>query len=141
MDMFKKKYTLRHYSPQKVKKGYATSSFTDKVVLLDVQPLTNAELMALPEGDRSVKRIKSFGSFPITTADQAKSTLADKLFYNGEWYECVMSVYWDHTPLSHYRSEFVQVSEASAKAEKKKSTASKKGKNNGGNGGDVDENK
>lgn len=111
MRIWKKSYTLRRYKQQKVKKGHATVSYEDTVVNLNVQPLSNTELMVLPEGDRSVKRIKAFGDFPIYTADQKTGRPSDKLFFEGSWYECVMSVFWEHTPLSHYRSEFVIVAE------------------------------
>ena len=76
------------------------------VVRLNVQPLTPNELMALPDGDRTVKRVKSFGPDRLSSADDLKGTPGDRLFYNGAWFECTSSVMWDHTILSHYRSDF-----------------------------------
>jgi hypothetical protein len=105
--LFKRKYTLRHYEPQTITDGYASASYTDATVRLDVQPLSPDELMAIPEGERTVKRIKSFGPEPLTSADEYKHIPGDRLFYQGYWYECKSSVMWDHTLLSHYRSEFV----------------------------------
>lgn len=110
-DIFKNDYTLRRYGEQQLTKGHATSPYTDCIVKLNVQPLSADEMQALPEGERTVKRLKSIGRYPITAADQYKNTPGDRLFYDGHWYECVSSIRWNHTPLSHHRSEFVIVSE------------------------------
>ena len=105
--LFKKPYTVRQYAKQTFTDGYASAPYTDKNMKLNVQPLTPDELMALPEGERTIKRIKAFGAERLTSADEFEGIPGDRLFYNGRWYECQMSVMWDHTPLSHYRSEFV----------------------------------
>jgi len=108
--LFKKRYTVRQYSRQTITDGYASAKYAEANLLLDVQPLSPDEMQALPEGDRTVKRIKSFGGDRLTSADEFESVPGDRLFYNGQWYECVSSVMWDHTVLSHYRSEFVVLS-------------------------------
>ncbi len=105
--LFKRSYTVRRYGKQTIKNGYAASPWDDITVMLNIQPLTSNELRTLPEGERTVKRIKAFGPDHLTSADEFAGTLGDRLFYNGQWYECKSSVMWDHTPLSHYRSEFV----------------------------------
>jgi hypothetical protein len=74
---------------------------------LDVQPLTPNELMALTEGERTVKRLKTFGTSQLVSADEFTGTPGDLLFYRGYWYECKSSVFWDQTILTHYRSDFV----------------------------------
>lgn len=113
MNIFKKKYTLRIFSKQKTVRGYAVkASYADRVVLLNVQPVVSTELKNLPEGDRVTKGIKSYGDFPVQTADVEKGIRADRLFYAGEWYECISSSYFEHTPLSHWKSIYTQVSEA-----------------------------
>lgn len=113
MNIWKKQYTMRRFQAQKVgRKGYATTGYEDTSIMLNVQPLTNDELEVIPEGSRSVRRIKCFGEYPFATANQKTGVQADRLFFEGRWYECEMSVFWEHTPLSHYRSQFVQVSEA-----------------------------
>ena len=105
--LFKRPYVVRHYGEQSLVDGYASAPHTDAVTRLDVQPLTPDELMALPEGDRTVKRVKTFGPDRLTSADDYDDIPADRLFYQGLWYECTSSVMWDHTLLSHYRSDFV----------------------------------
>lgn len=110
-DIFKKTYTVRRHGEQKIIRGHAVSRYTDMKVKLNVQPLNPDELQSLPEGERSVKRIKSFGKDRLTAADQLTQTPGDWLYYKGRWYECKSSVDWDHTQLAHFRSEFVIVPE------------------------------
>ena len=105
--LFKRPYTVRKYGKQIIERGYASSPYTDITVKLDVQPLSPDELIALPEGERTVKRIKSFGSEKLASADDYDEIPGDCLYYNGFWYECKSSVQWEHTFLRHYRSEFV----------------------------------
>ena len=110
--LFKKPYTVRRYGEQKVTGGYSSAPYEDISARLDVQPLSPDEMMALPEGDRTVKRIKSFGPEMLTSADDYKGVFGDRLFYQGLWYECKSSVMWEHTILHHYRSEFVALQQS-----------------------------
>jgi len=105
--LFKRTYTVRQFSPQKIQDGYSTAEYADVKTLLDVQPLNPDELQALPEGERTVKRVKTYGPDKVISADEHSGTPGSLLFYGGLWYECKSSVKWDHTPLGHYRSEFV----------------------------------
>jgi hypothetical protein len=105
--LFKRPYTLRQYGAQTLTDGYPSTPFSDSMVLLDVQPLSSDEMMALPDGERTIKRIKSFGPDKLTAADEYAGRPGDRLFYQGCWYECLSSVMWDHTLISHYRSELV----------------------------------
>jgi hypothetical protein len=108
LGLFKKPYTVRVYTaPQTITRGYASAPYSDKTMRLDVQPLTPDELLALPDGDRTEKRVKSFGPDKLTSADEFEGIPGVRLFYNGQWYECKSSVMRDHTILSHYRSDFV----------------------------------
>lgn len=109
--LFRRKYIVRRFKPQKVVGGYAISDYEDVVTLLNVQPLKPDEVQALPEGERQFKQLKAFGDLLLTAADQATGTPGDWLFYYGRWYKCVSSTPWDHTTLSHCRSEFSAVAE------------------------------
>ncbi len=112
MDIWRKEYTLRRYGIQENYKGYSTiNAYTDSKVLLNVQTISNNS-SPTEQGLRTTMRLKTFGAFPITTADQTNGTKPDMLYFGGRWYECVSSVFFEHTPLSHYESEFVSVSEA-----------------------------
>ena len=53
---------------------------------LNVQPLSTDELRVLSEGERTVKRIKSYGSDQMASADASTQTPGDRLFYHGQWY-------------------------------------------------------
>ncbi len=105
--MFKKQYVLRRYEPE-TESGFP---YEDMTIRLNVQPVSAAELQALPEGERSVKRLKAFGREDIRTASQMEGTPADRLWYHGRWYECEGADIWDHTPLAHCESQWVAVPE------------------------------
>ena len=105
--LFKKPYTVRQYEAQTIINGYASAPYKDTVMMLNVQPLSSNELRVLPEGDRTIKRVKSFGPDRLMSADEFEGIPGARLFYQGYWYECTSSVMWDHTILSHYRSDFV----------------------------------
>lgn len=112
--IFRKKYTVRRFSPQSIVGGYATADYEDMVALLNVQPLDPDELQALPEGERQYKRLKAYGDLQFTAADQSTGTPGDRLFYYGKWYKCVSAVPWDHTMLAHCKAEFSALTEADA---------------------------
>lgn len=114
LNIFRRKYTVRRFGPQIVVEGYATAPYEDVVTLLNVQPLDPDELQALPEGERQFKRLKAFGDLQLTAADQDAGVPGDWLYYLGRWYKCVSAVPWNHTMLSHCRSEFVAVAESDA---------------------------
>ena len=109
--LFKKPYTVRKYGQQTITNGYASSPYTDATMRLNVQPLSPNELMALPEGERTVKRVKTFGPIKLSSADELAGTPGDRLWYKGAWYECKSSVDWDHTLLSHFQSDFVMLAQ------------------------------
>lgn len=119
--IFRRSFVIRRFGEEQLVDGYGTASYTDTVTSLNVQPLSADELAALPEGERRTKRMKAFGDLVFTTADQSSGRRGDWLWYEGKmdtdghWYECVSSLGWDHTMLSHCRSEFVRVSETEAR--------------------------
>lgn len=107
---FKRDYIVRRFGDETVVNGVSGAPHEDFVVALeDVQPLSSDELQALPEGERTVRHIKSIGSTKFTTADEESGTPGDWLYYNGRWFECKSCQLWDHTILAHYESEFVVV--------------------------------
>lgn len=107
IDIFRRPYTVRRHGRQTMVNGYAVSGSTDHIFKLNVQPLSSDELLALPEGDRSVARVKTFGADQLFPADEHSGTAGDLLYFSGRWYECKSCVSWLHTPLKHYEAEFV----------------------------------
>ena len=105
--LFRKTYTIRHFGEQEIIKGHVTHPYTDSKTALNVQPLSANEIKALPEGQRNVKRLKAYGDKILTAADNNNKIVGDRLYYYGEWYECVSSLIWDHTVLAHCESQFV----------------------------------
>ena len=65
--MFKSKYILRRFG-EADRNGYR--SYTDRVIRLNVQSLNEKEREALPEGQRSSRRVKSFGKDEVHTVNQ-----------------------------------------------------------------------
>jgi len=77
--------------------------------MLDVQTVNPNNMEAPAEGYRTSKRIKAFGDFMFQADDQTTETPGDLLWYAGEWYRCISSVYKEHTIVHHCRSDFASV--------------------------------
>lgn len=105
--IFRRPYTVRRRGEQRIIDGYAVRDSSDFTAMLNVQPLSADELLALPEGERTVRRVKAFGADGLISADEHGGRPGDLLYYDGRWYECKTCVHWLHTPLAHYESEFV----------------------------------
>ena len=106
--MFKSKYILRRFG-EADRNGYR--SYTDRVIRLNVQSLNEKEREALPEGQRSSRRVKSFGKDEVHTVNQRTGIPADLLYCCGEWYECEQASLWAHTPLVHWECQWVVLPE------------------------------
>ncbi len=106
LDIFKKPYTLRRFEKTTIVKGRACARYSDSTVKLNVQPLTMTELVTLPDGIRRSKNIKAIGGALIRTADDVAGTLADRLYYRGEWYECTGADIWGNTPVGQTEAVF-----------------------------------
>ncbi|GHU97424.1 hypothetical protein FACS1894208_12750 [Clostridia bacterium] len=105
--IFRRPYTIRRHGKQQIVNGHAVSGDADITVKLNVQPLSADELLALPEGERTIARVKTFGADALKSADEHSGTPGDLLYFSGRWYECKSCVHWLHTPLKHYEAEFV----------------------------------
>ena len=106
LDIFKKPYTLRRFEKTQLVKGYSRARYYDSMVKLNVQPLSMSELVTLPDGIRRSKNIRAIGHVQIRTADDRAGTLADRIFYNGEWYECTGADIWGNTPVGQTEAVF-----------------------------------
>ena len=105
--LFKRPYTIRRHGPESNVGGYTQAKYEDFITRLNVQPQAPHDFEANPEGDRTVKHLKSWGPDMLISADEYTGTPGDLLYYHGLWYECKSSAMWDHTILSHYQSDFV----------------------------------
>lgn len=106
LNLFKKPYTLRRFEKVQIVRGRSRAVYSDGTVSLDVQPLTSDDIMTLPEGMRRKKNIRAFGRILLQTADEKSGTLADRLYYCGEWYECVGASMWGNTPVGQTEAVF-----------------------------------
>ena len=97
--LFNKLYWLRRAGVQKLVKGYLVSGFEDMVVSLHVHPLSTNQIMALPEGERKMKRLEGHGEIELHVGDEAENRKGDLLYYQGDWYECLSCQLYDHTML------------------------------------------
>lgn len=109
VNMFRKQYIVRRYGEQTIVNGYPHSSHNDIKMLLNVQNLTPDELQALPEGERSVKHIKTYGPSMLQPSDENTSITGDRLYYHDYWYKCKSSNQWEYNlfSLAHFESVFV----------------------------------
>lgn len=108
MNFFKRPYTIRRYSTPTFIQGYSSTPYEDKTFPMDIQTLSD-EIITTPDGTVSVKRIKTFCDVPILVEDKDKQQKADRVFFDGKWFECKSSRLSENTPLKHYTSTFVEV--------------------------------
>ncbi len=106
LDIFKKPYTLRRFEKTKLVRGYSCARYSDSTVKMNVQPVSMSELTTLPDGIRRSKNIKAISKVQIRTADDKEGTLADRIFYKGEWYECTGADIWGNTPVGQTEAIF-----------------------------------
>lgn len=107
--LFNKTYWIRRFGEQKVVKGYVTSGYSDFQASLHIHPLSTDQQQALPEGERTIKRLEGHGEIKLLVANQDLNRKGDLLYYHGDWYECVDCQLYDHTILWHYNYQFTPV--------------------------------
>ena len=74
---------------------------------MDIQTLEN-RVDTTPDGRDSIQRLKVFCVLEILAEDQSKQQKADRVFFQGKWFECQTSRLSENTPLRHYTATFVQ---------------------------------
>lgn len=117
MDIFKKPCVLRSFGETIIERGYPKASYKDRIVKLNVQPLTSTEVLALPDGIRRSKNIKAFGKVAMKPADDQTGVMGDWIYYqaDGHWYECLGADIWGCTPIGQTEAVFGLVSGAADK--------------------------
>lgn len=109
VSLFNRKYWLRRFGEQREVKGYLTAGYKDYVIGIHAHLMGTNALEALPEGERTVSHLEGHGPHKLIAADADSNIKADLLLYGGDWYECTVSMKYNHTILSHYNYQFVKV--------------------------------
>ena len=107
MNFLKKNYTLRRYSEPKYVKGYSSIPYEDKTLPMDIQTSENIVETA-QEGRRSIQQLKVFCDYEILVENEHTHQKADRIWFQGKWFECRSSRLSENTPLRHWTSTFVQ---------------------------------
>ena len=102
---WKKNYIIRVYGEPYNQDGYEVTDWEDRTVRLDVQTLSDSAYTQ-PYGDRSVQRVKAFGDYQFRPASEGIK--ADKLWFQGRWFECIAARWSGNTWIRHWTSEFVE---------------------------------
>lgn len=105
MPFFGENYTLRTYKEDVVVNGYPTARCEDITVFLDVQAMSDDEVIEAG-GSRDKMMLKTFGDFPIHCSKQEEGVRSDQLFYEGRWFECMSSRRSKNTFIRHWTSTF-----------------------------------
>ena len=114
MNIWRKTYTIRRYAGQTIVSGYPVASYTEFTTLIDVQPDQNAATIDT-DGKRRVQRLTSYGDAALLTENVETGQSADRLFFEGSWYECDSSMMYEHTPLAHYTCTWIRIPEGVVK--------------------------
>lgn len=107
MNFFKKPYTLRRYSEPVFTKGYSSIPYADQTLQMDVQTLSD-DNVTTADGTVSVQRLKAFSDSPILAEDAEEKQKADRIWFQGKWFECKSSRLSGNTPLKHYTATFIE---------------------------------
>ncbi|MCD7826346.1 MAG: hypothetical protein LUH14_10365 [Clostridiaceae bacterium] len=105
MPFFGRNYTLRRYGEDTVVNGYPVAEYEDISVVLDVQTLSDDEVIETG-GSRDRMMLKTFGDFPIRCSKQEDGVRSDQLLYEGRWFECMSSRLSENTLIKHWTSTF-----------------------------------
>jgi hypothetical protein len=111
MNFLKKNYTLRRYSEPKFVQGYSSIPYEDKRLPMDIQTLEDI-VETTPDGRESTQRLKVFCDYEILVEDERKKQKADRVWFQGKWFECQSSRLSENTPLRHWTAEFSQCLDA-----------------------------
>lgn len=108
LNFFKKPYTLRRYSEPVFVDGYSSIPYEDLTLPMDVQTVSD-DVITTPDGTTSVQRLKVFCDYPILVESTEKQQKADRIYFQGKWFECKSSRLSENTPLKHYTATFTEL--------------------------------
>lgn len=107
MKFFKHPHRLRRYSEPTIIRGYSSIPYKDFTLPVDIQTMEDA-MVTTADGSRSVQRLKAFCDSEILVENISKQQKADRLWFQGKWFECRSSRLSENTPLRHYTATFVE---------------------------------
>ena len=87
--------------------GYSVIPYEDIILLMDVQTMENTA-RTQPDGTDSVQRLKVFCDSEILTEDRHSRQKADRLWFQGKWFDCQSARLSENTPLRHWTATFVE---------------------------------
>ena len=106
--LWRKSYTVRRYGASDVENGYTIpGSFEDITISLNVQT-GKCETVTDEDGEHKLQKLEVFSDDEIRMVSEAEQRMADRLWFQGKWYECRSAILLDNTILAHYECEFVQ---------------------------------
>lgn len=114
MNFLKKPYPLRRYSQPKIVRGYSSTPYADLTLPMDIQTLQD-EVITTPDGSRSAQRLKVFCDSILLVENQQNQQKADRIWFQGKWFECRASRLSENTPLRHWTAEFAECLDAEPK--------------------------
>lgn len=107
MQFFKKPRTIRRYSEPKNVKGYISIPYTEITLPMDIQTLENVDITT-QDGTTSVQKLKAFCDEPILTESANNQQKADRVWFQGKWFDCTSCRLSENTPLKHYTATFIE---------------------------------
>lgn len=107
MRFFKKPRLIRRYSQPTNVQGYMVTPYEDMTILADVQT-TEQTARTGADGTDSVQRLKVFCDEEILTENEHTQQKADRLWFQGKWFDCQSSRLSENTPLRHWTATFVE---------------------------------
>lgn len=107
MNFLKRPYTLRRYSEPQIVRGYSSIPYEDLTLPMDVQTLED-KVMTGTDGSDSIQQLKVFCDSEILVESEHKQQKADRLWFQGKWFECRSCRLSENTPLRHYTATFVE---------------------------------
>lgn len=105
MNFLKKRYRIRRYLEPVYIKGYSSIPFKDMTLMMDIQTMEDV-VQTTPDGRISVQRLKVFCDSEIFVEEGNQK--ADRIWFQGKWFECQSSRLSENTPLRHWTATFVQ---------------------------------
>lgn len=107
MNFLKRPHVIRRYSEPQIIQGYSSIPYDDIILPMDVQTLEDV-IVTTPDGNESVQRLKVFCDSNILVEDNVNKQKADRLWFQGKWFECKSSRLSENTPLRHWTATFVE---------------------------------